>query len=60
MNALMKTFGRVVFQNRDSLLRKDRSRIHSSIDEMHCAPGDFDAVIEGLFPGLQPGKGGEQ
>ena len=56
MNALVQAFGRVVIENGDALLPDDGTSVHAGIHEMNGAAGDFDAVVEGLFPGFEAGK----
>ena len=60
MDALVQAFRRVGCQYWDSLLSDNRSCIDPGINKMHRAAGDFNAIIEGLFPGLQPGKRGQK
>jgi hypothetical protein len=50
----------VVVEDRDGLLDEDGTGIDPFVDEVHCATGDFDAMIQRLFPGIQPGKGRQQ
>jgi hypothetical protein len=52
--------GGVVVMHGDGLLGDDGAGIDALIDEMDGAAGDFDAVIEGLFPGFEAGEGGQQ
>ena len=52
--------GVVVVVHRDGLLGDDGAGIDALIDEMDGAAGDFDAVVEGLFPCFESGEGGEK
>ena len=52
--------GGVVVVHGDGLLGDDGAGIDALVDEMDGAAGDFDAVIEGLFPGFEAGEGREQ
>ena len=52
--------GGVVIVNGDGLLGDDGAGVDALIDEMNGAAGDFDAVIEGLFPCFESREGGEE
>ena len=52
--------GGVVVVHRDGLLGYDGAGVDALIDEMDGAAGDFDAVIEGLFPCFESREGGEE
>jgi DNA polymerase III subunit delta' len=52
--------GGVVVVHGNGLLGDDGAGIDALIDEMDGAAGDFDAVVEGLFPGFEAGERGEQ
>ena len=52
--------GGVVVVHGDGLLGDDCAGIDALIDEMNGAAGDFDAVVEGLFPSFEAGEGRKQ
>ena len=56
----VQRLGCVVLKHRHSLLRDDRSAVHSLVHKMDRAARDFHAVIERLLPRLKPGKSGQQ
>lgn len=60
VDALMQTRGGVMVENGHGLLADDGAGIHAGVHKMHGAAGDFHAVVERLFPGFEPGKGGQQ
>jgi len=52
--------GGVVVVHGDGLLGDNGAGVDALIDEVNGAAGDFDAVIESLFPCFESGEGGEQ
>ena len=52
--------GSVVVVHGDGLLGDDGAGVDALIDEMDGAAGDFNAVIESLFPCFESGEGGEE
>lgn len=60
LNSFVEGFMRVVVEDGDGLLGDDRAGINAGINEMDGAASDFYAMIEGLFPGFEAGKGGKK
>ena len=56
VNPLVQRFGRIVVQDRHRLLSDDRAGIDPGIDKMHSAAREFHAMIQRLFPRVQPGE----
>jgi hypothetical protein len=55
----MQRLGGILIEHRHGLLPYNRAGIDAGIDIVDGAAGDFDAGIEGLFPGLQARKARE-
>ena len=56
LNASVKGGGGVVVVNWDGLLGDDGAGVDTLINKMYGAAGDFDAVIESLFPCFEAGE----
>ena len=56
LNPLMQTLRRILIQDRHGLLADNWAGIHRSIHKMHTASGDFNAMLECLFPCVQTWK----
>jgi len=56
VDPLEQGFRGVGVKHGNGLLCDDWARIHTCVDQVHCAAGDFDAIIQGLLPGFQTGK----
>ena len=60
VNALVQCCRRILIKHRHRLLADNGPGVHTGIDEMDGATGDFHALIQRLFPGFQSGEGGQQ
>ena len=57
VDALMESLDGITVQHRHGLLADDCAGIYPGIYKMHGATGDFDPMIQRLFPRRQSGKG---
>ena len=56
----MQAFRRISGQYGHAGLPEDGARVHASVHIMHGAAAFFRARMDGLFPGVQAGKRGQE
>src|SRR5256885_2111130 len=55
-NARGERVGRIVIKHRNDSLRDDRPAIQCLVNEMNCAAGELDSMLDGLTLRVESGK----